>query len=290
MLWKVNHENKNTVERTTYFLYRMHAACWVACHLSDSVQYYGLWPTRLLCPWNSPGKDTRVTCHALLQGIFLTQGLNLHLWRPLHWRAGSLPLTSPGKPKYPITTPFSSVLSLNKLGVSCQGWSVSQSIDLSWLCLPQSSFNPCFKDSSHSLPTFSPEHFFVHHSIFFFSPRLLNMDSGLSVLPFFLTSYSLLKHLSLWSHCWNWFYKGQGFPGDPVVKNPPASAGDERDEGLIPGSGKSPGGGSSNPLQHSCLKNPMDRGAWWAAVHEVTKSWIWLSVHAHNLWLRQQHL
>ena len=60
-----------------------------------------------------------------------------------------------------------------------------QSIDLCWLCLPQSSFNPCFKDSSHSLLTFSPEHFFVHYSIFFFSPRLLNMDSGLSVLTFF---------------------------------------------------------------------------------------------------------
>ena len=56
-----------------------------------------------------------------------------------------------------------------------------------------------------------------------------------------------------------------------VVKNPPANAGDVRDMGLIPGSGRSPGGGNGNPLQYSSLENPMDRGAWWAMVHRVTK-------------------
>ena len=59
-----------------------------------------------------------------------------------------------------------------------------------------------------------------------------------------------------------------GFPGDAVIKNPPASA---EDTGLIPGSGRSPGGGNGNPLQYSCLKNPMDRTAWWARVHRVTR-------------------
>ena len=54
-----------------------------------------------------------------------------------------------------------------------------------------------------------------------------------------------------------------------VVKNPPANAGDL---GSIPGSRRSSGGGHSNPLQYSCLENPMDRGAWWATVHGVTKS------------------
>ena len=54
-----------------------------------------------------------------------------------------------------------------------------------------------------------------------------------------------------------------------VVKNPPANAGDM---GLIPGSGRSPGEGHGNPLQYSCLENPMDRGAWWATVRGVTKS------------------
>ena len=51
-----------------------------------------------------------------------------------------------------------------------------------------------------------------------------------------------------------------------AVRNPPVNAGDE---GLIPGSGRSPGEGHGNPLQYSCLGNPMDRGAWWATVHGV---------------------
>ena len=59
-----------------------------------------------------------------------------------------------------------------------------------------------------------------------------------------------------------------GFPGGSLVKNPPANAGDA---GSIPGSGRSPGGGNDNPLQHSCLENPMDRGAWRATVHSHTK-------------------
>ena len=57
-----------------------------------------------------------------------------------------------------------------------------------------------------------------------------------------------------------------------VVKNPTASAGDVRDSGLIPGLGRSPGRGHGNPLQYSCLENPMDRGAWSDTVHEVTES------------------
>ena len=56
-----------------------------------------------------------------------------------------------------------------------------------------------------------------------------------------------------------------------MVKKLPASAGDTKDPGSIPGSGRSPGGGNGNPLQYSCLENPMDRGAWQATVHGVTK-------------------
>jgi len=59
-----------------------------------------------------------------------------------------------------------------------------------------------------------------------------------------------------------------------VGKNLPAS---ERDAGSIPGSGRSPGEGNGNPLRYSCLENSMDRGAWWATVHEVAKSWTRLS-------------
>ena len=57
-----------------------------------------------------------------------------------------------------------------------------------------------------------------------------------------------------------------------MVKNPPANVGDTRDLDLIPGSGRSPGGGHCNPIQYSCLENPMDRGAQWATVHWVAKS------------------
>ena len=62
-----------------------------------------------------------------------------------------------------------------------------------------------------------------------------------------------------------------------VVKNPPASAGDERDAGSIPGYGRISGEGNGNPLQYACLENPTDRGAWQDTVHGVVKSQTWLN-------------
>ena len=59
-------------------------------------------PARLLCPWDFPGKNTRVGCHALLQGIFPTQGLNPHLLGLLHWQVDSLPLSHLGSPNLSI--------------------------------------------------------------------------------------------------------------------------------------------------------------------------------------------
>ena len=71
-----------------------------------------------------------------------------------------------------------------------------------------------------------------------------------------------------------------GFHGNSVVKDPPANAGDSD---LIPGSGRSPGGGNSNSLQYSCLGNPMDRGAWQTAVHRVAKVCHSVATeHAHS--------
>ena len=67
----------------------------------------------------------------------------------------------------------------------------------------------------------------------------------------------------------------EGYSGEKkkkTKKNLPANAEDMRDVGSIPGSGRSSGGGHGNPLQYSCPENPMDRGAWWAIVHRVTKS------------------
>ena len=72
------------------------AACQVTSVMSDSLQHYGLRPTRLLCPWDSPGKNTRVGCCALFQGIFPTQGSNPNLLNLLHWQVGSLPLVPLG--------------------------------------------------------------------------------------------------------------------------------------------------------------------------------------------------
>ena len=73
------------------------------------------------------------------------------------------------------------------------------------------------------------------------------------------------------------FNSKSGFPGGSAVKNPPANAGDTRDVVSIPGSGRSPGEGNGNPLQYSCLENPLDTGAWWVTVHGVTKRLTWLS-------------
>ena len=78
---------------------------WCVCMRAKSLQLHPIFCdpmvcslTRFLCPWDSPGKNTGVGCHALLQGIFLTQGLKLHFLCPLHWQAISLPLAPPGKP------------------------------------------------------------------------------------------------------------------------------------------------------------------------------------------------
>ena len=82
------------------------------------------------------------------------------------------------------------------------------------------------------------------------------LRAGFKFTLFFLTSYS------------SW-----GFPGVSMVKNLPVNAGDT---GSIPGLGRSPGGGHGNPLQYAYPENSIDRGAWWATVHGVTKSWTGL--------------
>ena len=76
------------------------------------------------------------------------------------------------------------------------------------------------------------------------------------------------------------FPEARGFPAGSVVENPPASAVEAGDVGSVPGRGRSPGEGNGNPLQHSCLENPMDGGAWWATVRGVANSWTQLSMHS----------
>ena len=75
------------------------STCVLSCLVvSDSLQSHGLGPTRLLCPWNFPGKNTGLDCFFLLQEIFPTQGSNPHLLLVLHWQVGSLPLSHLGSP------------------------------------------------------------------------------------------------------------------------------------------------------------------------------------------------
>ena len=92
-----------------------------------------------------------------------------------------------------------------------------------------------------------------------------------------------------YSFCNHFFYcicaHSQASQRALVVQNLPASAEDARELGWISGLGRPPGEGNGNPLRYSCLRNPMDRRAWRATVHEVTKSTqpgTWLSMHAHT--------
>ena len=85
-----------------------------------------------------------------------------------------------------------------------------------------------------------------------------------------------------------WYHKFVFLQVALVVKNPSGNAGDIRDVNSIPWSGRSSGARNGNPLLSSCLENPMERGAWWATVHRVTKSWVQLkqfSTHTHNVQL-----
>ena len=84
---------------------------------------------------------------------------------------------------------------------------------------------------------------------------------------------------------------GESFLGDASGKEPACQCSRHTDMGSIPGPGRSPGEGNGNPLQYSCLENPMDRGAWRATVREAPKSQIWLkqvSTHAHALGIAVQ--
>ena len=104
-------------------------------------------------------------------------------------------------------------------------------------------------------------------SLFFF---LLHFVFSLQVDPLFRPKWAVTMRMLIYLLIRQ--YLRESFPGGSVVKNVPANAGAARDWDLIPGLGRFPWGGNGNPFQYSCLRNPMDRGAWKAVVHRVTES------------------
>ena len=100
-----------------------------------------------------------------------------------------------------------------------------------------------------------------------------NLEGPQKVFPWF-PSYKELKYNTIYS---------LGFPGDSTIKNLPANA---EDVHVFPGSGRSSGGGNGNPLQYSCLKNSMDRGAWQPTVHGVARELDMTEWLNHNLEFR----
>ena len=112
----------------------------------------------------------------------------------------------------------------------------------------------------------------IYTEILLYIYRRISTDTACASFCVFFSQFLLpcvlieLFHcLSYWDNC------------VPQWLNSNASACNAGDLGLIPGWGRSPGGGNGNPFQYSCLENPMDRGVWWTTVHGLLKSWTWLS-------------
>ena len=206
--------------------------------MSDSVQPHRQQPTRLLCPWDSPGENTGAGCHFLLQCTKVKSESEV---------AQSCPtLCDP----VDCSLPGSSVHGIFQARVL--EWAA---IAFSGNCPRHGQWETFWHASYHCFDYFIP--FLTSHGISGASctyPAFHHVFSfllPLSMLEVFLSFMKLLSWLEN-----NWL---GGFPGGSEVK---ASASTARDLGSIPESGRSPGEGNGNPLQYSCLENPMDREAW----------------------------
>ena len=258
----------------------------VASVVSKSSEHHGLQPTRLLCPWDFPGKNTGMGFHALLQGNFPAKGLNPTLCFHLYSLMSSSPFRSQLKLLFLAD---SSLLSLNKI-------SYLNALIVLHFSLQSSYYMCCFKficmifflinASLHPLKTLSGQR--LHLFLLLSSPwtasrsnqsilKEINPEHSLEGLMLKLQlqyfSYLMQRADSLEKSSIPFFcqvLKGRlGFPGGLVVKNSPVSAGNT---GFIPRLGRSPGEGNGNPFQYPGLENPMDRGGWWATAHTVAKS------------------
>ena len=133
--------------------------------------------------------------------------------------------------------------------------------------------------------------FWIHHMVSYitqglFSNKLVSKQKGFGEILMLVSNFIVLIFYVEWIEtcpvAWG------AFQVAVVIKNLPASAGDIREAGSIPGSGRSPGEGSGNPLQYSCLENPMDRRTWWATVHGAAKSMCGLILCVVRVWQKKK--
>ena len=125
----------------------------LSCFGHDSVRCYGLQPTRFLCPWDSLGKKTGMSCHAFLQGIFPTQESNQRLLRLLHWQAGSLPIVPPEKPNH-LSQFLETNLSPYKSPIGSVSLENSSPIRVSFFShIPENTRRPRMSDEKHQTLT-----------------------------------------------------------------------------------------------------------------------------------------
>ena len=213
--------------------------------MSNSLQPHGQYPTMFLCPWNSPGKDTTVGCLSLHQGISMTDpGIKP---RSPSLQADSLTNWVTRKGHVFLKVNVNNVFILSILIVSIQ-WKSNQK-QLGITCISFLNMRLVF------LTAFS--------NITWHLTRPTSNQNSTIVL-YVATSWLLTTLSTYFFHFWNL----TGFPHSSVGKG---SACNTRDQGSIPGMGKSPGEGNGNPFQYSCLENSRDRGAWRATVHGVTR-------------------
>ena len=223
---------------------------------------HGLQPTRLLCPGDSPGKNTSVGSFTLFQGIFPTQRSNLSFSCLLHWQVGSLPLLPPGKPSRDLVA--ASLLPAEEgklLRLWRSGLDETLILSVSFLrTLASRKRSPGAPHVTHPL-------LWVFRVMVGF-PLLMPWKRGWSALRnrgFHCLFVTLFVHQSV------------GLGSDPDVKgctskvlirrvhlsfpggsDSKVSASNAGDLGSIPGLGRAPGEGNGNPLLYYCLENPMD--------------------------------
>ena len=214
--------------------------CQASSVVSDSLRAHGLWPARLLCPWDSPGKSTGVGRHCLLQGTFPTQGLNPCLLHVSPAWAGGCSTTNatweaPTKSRQLASNTGHLISQFWRLEVLHQG--------VTGAMLP-------------------------------LGPRVGSLVTLPSVQWWLQFLGSPTRALDFPPVCRNKLKTTQGFPGGSDGKGSACHVGDP---GSIPGLGRSPGEGNGYPFQYSCLETSTDRGAWQATAHGVTKGWIRLN-------------